>query len=581
MRASPPPLPWAGLVLAVLAAPPAAAGVPAGFTERVIAQGLDRPVPLAAAPDGTLYIGEQYSGAIRVWRGGTLLPDPFVTVSPVYGGNNETGLLGLAVSPDYLADRQLYVFVTSTASKQRVLRYTNVGDRGLDETVVVDDLPTRGVNHDGGGIAFGPDAHLYLSVGDNAVASTAPDPRLLSGKLLRFRRDGGVPTDNPWPGSPVWAVGLRNTFRFTFQPGTGKVFGTENGPFQDDELNVIRRGAHHGWPDHTGAAGSTRYVDPIAVYSPTTAVTGIAFHDGTGLAALTGSLLVAHYKAGVVRRLALGGPDGETVVSDADFVTGLNEAVDVVVGADGAVYCSDRGGRVIRVSGAGSNVAPFASFTARPSVGRAPLVADLDATGSGDVDGRVTDWSWDLGANQGTASGPVVLHTYAAPGTYAIRLTVRDDRGATGTTRGQVTVLTQSGDPPPSAHIEDLRPATGKAPLKVRLKGHGHDNVDVVEHRWDFGDRGAPEIVTGTGRDTNSEVEHEYGTAGDYTVTLTVRDDQGSTGVHTRSVTVSPGGCHAAEGMAPGGASSAAGALAPWGALLVALGRRPRRRRAG
>src|SRR5206468_6452420 len=115
-------------------------------------------------------------------KDGAVLPTPFATITPIITGG-EVGLLGITFDPDYAVNRFLYVFVTVSATEQQVIRYRDAGDVGVDKTSIVAGLPTRGRNHNGGGLGVGPDGKLYWSVGDNgAFLGVNDDLTLLNAK---------------------------------------------------------------------------------------------------------------------------------------------------------------------------------------------------------------------------------------------------------------------------------------------------------------------------------------------------------------------------------------------------------------
>lgn len=560
---------------ALLLARSASAKVPAGWDERILVTpgGLERAVAVAVAPDGRIFIGEQWTGLIKVFKNGALLQDPFAKVTPCQQGNDETGLLGLALDPDFTSNGYLYAFVSQSVSVQRVIRYTAHGDKGDHPQIIIDGIPSAGINHNGGGIRFGPDGKLYVTVGDNSDAPSAQDRSTWKGKLLRFEKDGSIPADNPLAGSAVFATGLRNTFRICFQPTTGKIFGTENGPNTDDELNVIRKGADYGWPLVTGKGASPGHEDPIWTWTPTIAPVGCVFANGGALAGLGGDLLVADYKAGAIHRIHLGGPNGETVIADADFVTFAQQVVDVALAPDGSlIYCT-LGGALGRVASGSGNVAPFAAIAASPPTGAPGVTISFDGGGSSDVDGHVVSWAWSFTNGLAPGTGPTVSRTFPATGTYTVTLTVTDDKGATGVSQRDVVITTSPANQPPSAHIESVDPDHGKAPLKVKVKGHGHDDGRVVRHDWDFGDGSAVQSLPALGTNLNTELEHTYQKEGTYTIKLTVTDDQGATGVHRENVLVG-------QGCAIGGEGSPRG-LAPFVALALLLLFTRRRAREG
>ncbi|HET9450886.1 MAG TPA: PQQ-dependent sugar dehydrogenase [Aggregicoccus sp.] len=252
------------LLLLLALAAPARAAVPPGFEETSL------PVPglvatgLAWAPDGSgrLFLldkgGRVLVAALRdgalVREGGAVALSPFAT-EDVFT-ESECGLLGIAFDPNYAVNRFVYLFLTATASTQRIVRYTDVDGVGTGRTVVVDGLPTRGRNHDGGGLGFGLDGKLYWSIGDlGAGVGVDGDLRSAAAKVGRANPDGTPVSDNPFNDGAgpnddfVWARGLRNPFTLTFEPGTGRLWVSSAGT-QYEQIFVPARGDHAGWDDY-------------------------------------------------------------------------------------------------------------------------------------------------------------------------------------------------------------------------------------------------------------------------------------------------------------------------------------------
>jgi len=176
---------------------------------------------------------------------------------------------------------------------------------------------------------------LYVSIGDAQEAEAAQDLTRLNGKILRVNPDGSIPGDNPLPGFPVWAWGLRNPFGLAFAPD-GSLYATENGPSGYDEINRIVRGGNYGWPEVTGFANDPRFVDPL--YSRPdfrVAPTGITAYTGDDLPELAGSLLFCSYNEGRLTQATL--KDRGLELKDA----GQPCLLDVTTGPDGALYFSD------------------------------------------------------------------------------------------------------------------------------------------------------------------------------------------------------------------------------------------------
>ena len=301
------------------------------------------PVALAAAPDGRLFFGELLSGKIRILQEGRVLTEPFATLDDVVY-HREAGLLGLALHPEFPHEPYIYAMYvvrdieTGLPKMQRVVRFRDVNNVGQDYTVVLDELPftTEGF-HNGGRIAFGPDGKLYLSIGDIWMRDLSQDAAKLPGSILRFNADGSIPEDNPIPGSPVYAIGFRNVFGLAFQPKTGFLFATENGPGGFDEINRVEAGKNYGWPLHMGDSNAEGFADPVSVFGQwpekTVAPTGATFtteHPDL--------LLFCGFTDFYLRGVRLKAPDYDSV--DSKMVLSTNCALDVTYGSDGWLYYS-------------------------------------------------------------------------------------------------------------------------------------------------------------------------------------------------------------------------------------------------
>jgi glucose/arabinose dehydrogenase len=233
-------------------------GIGAGFGDaEVVASGLEAPWGLAFLPDGSALVSERDSGRILRLRPGVDAEE--VTRMPGVVAGGEGGLLGLAVSPSYQRDQLVYAYLTA-AGDNRVVRFR----LGEAPQVLLAGIPKAGI-HNGGRIAFGPDGMLYAGTGDAAQSGNAQDQGSLGGKILRLRPDGGVPDDNPFPGSPVWSLGHRNVQGLAWD-GQGRVFATEFGQNRVDEVNLIQRGGNYGWPEVEGMGGDGRFREPLVTW---------------------------------------------------------------------------------------------------------------------------------------------------------------------------------------------------------------------------------------------------------------------------------------------------------------------------
>ncbi len=354
-----------GLCAAVLIAGTAAAEprpAAAGFRSQRIAAGLVEPTAMAFAPDGRLFVCEQ-AGALRVVKGGVLLAEPFLALEVSSAG--ERGLLGIAFDPDFGANGHLYLHFTrpSDPAHNRVSRFTADGDRVAPESELpILDLDPLGAatRHNGGAIHFGPDGMLYVATGDNADPANSQTLSNRHGKLLRLRRDGTIPDDNPFYDEAegdrraIWALGLRNPFTFDIQRGTGLLFVNDVGEHAWEEIHRGAPGANYGWPELEGPGDDVRFEAPVHAYAHggsgagRRAIAGGAFYDPDTLqfpAGYEGDYFFSDYVGGWIRRR-----DGASGAVSL-FADGLATPVDLKVGPDGALYCLDHGaGAVYRFS---------------------------------------------------------------------------------------------------------------------------------------------------------------------------------------------------------------------------------------
>lgn len=327
-------------------------GPPAGEPEAQKVIDAQFPVAIDFAPDGRIFYTEKATGRVRIIKNGTLLPDPFVTVSVV--NNSERGLLGIALHPNFTSNGHVYVFYTRAgnvaagAEANRVARFTASGDVAAPGETIIIDLPVSAAgNHNGGNIRFGPDGKLYITIGELADPDTAQDVGELQGKILRLNDDGSVPADNPMAGSEVYAYGLRNSFDFAFDPVSGEIFATENGPNANDELNRILAGGNYGWPEVHGfadnaaensfAATTPNYHDPLFAMTPTTSPTGIDFAPDNLIGAAN-LMYYGEYNTGRVWRVVLNDAR-DAITSRTQLPIGPYGAViDVAFAPDGRMY---------------------------------------------------------------------------------------------------------------------------------------------------------------------------------------------------------------------------------------------------
>lgn len=310
---------------------------------RLVAGGLDAPVAFAFGPSDALWYVEKGSGEIRTIDLSTGRDTLFARV-PGVDASGERGMLGIALHPRFPSKPFVYVYVTRSAGgrlRNQILRIDEDGRR-----VIFSSPASPSAYHNGGRILFGPDDMLYAVVGDGHAPANSQDPSDHRGKILRMTPRGKIPPSNPRD-SLVFASGIRNSFGLAFDPLTGRLWETENGPECNDELNRIRAGRNYGWgPSATcegdGAATTNRDgprpVRPELLYPQPIGITGIAFCRGCGLG--EGRAFFGAVNTGAITRVALD-PRRMTVERRAVAYEHVRGVLSVEVGPDGSLYFSD------------------------------------------------------------------------------------------------------------------------------------------------------------------------------------------------------------------------------------------------
>lgn len=336
-----------------------------------------RPVDLTAPTDGTnrIFVVEQ-EGLISVFENNENVENKtlFLDIkSRVDDNNNEEGLLGLAFHPDYKNNGYFYVNYTVSSSETVISRFKvsasdpNKADPGSELILLRFDQPYG--NHNGGQVAFGPDGYLYISTGDGGSGGdpkrNGQNPKTLLGAILRIDVDNpaanknyGIPADNPFAdgqnGRPeVYAFGLRNPWRFSFDKETGRLWVGDVGQNAYEEIDIVEKGKNYGWNQmeglHTYNSGqnSSDYVAPVLEIPQSTgdkSITGGYVYRGEASPDLTGQYIFADYVSGRIYGLKEQ-PDGsfqnktllDTRLNISSF--GLDENRELYLCAfDGKIY---------------------------------------------------------------------------------------------------------------------------------------------------------------------------------------------------------------------------------------------------
>ncbi|WP_408057036.1 PQQ-dependent sugar dehydrogenase [Streptomyces changanensis] len=311
-------------------ASPSPSAPPAKGSVRVVstvAQGLKSPWGLAALPGGDLLVSSRDGGTITrvdAESGELTVLGEVPGVAP--GG--EGGLLGLALSPTYAEDHLVYAYFT-TESDNRVARmlYDETAPPGRQlgaPDTVLRNIP-KGVVHNGGRIAFGPDGMLYVGTGDSGDTGLAQDKESLGGKILRMTPDGQPVHGNPEADSVVYSYGHRNVQGLAWD-AQKRLWAAEFGQNTYDELNLVRPGGNHGWPETEGKGGGGAFVDPVVQWP-------VADASPSGIAVARGSVWMAALRGERLWRVPLAG--GEPSAAPQAFLKGTYGRLRTVLAAGG------------------------------------------------------------------------------------------------------------------------------------------------------------------------------------------------------------------------------------------------------
>jgi glucose/arabinose dehydrogenase len=360
--------------------PPLQSG-PDALRLEVVVEGLDSPIGITNAGDGSgrLFVNEQVGRVRVIDADGTLRAEPFVDLSSKIQAGGERGLLGLAFHPDYADNGRFFVHYSRAGDGAHVVSELQAdadlasADPASEQVLLTLQDPFS--NHNGGQLAFGPDRYLYIGFGDGGSGGdplgNGQNPNALFGKILRINVDGApaagrpyaLPPDNPFgpegsaPGQglpEIWATGLRNPWRFSFDRALGDLYIADVGQGEWEEINRQASdssgGENYGWNEmegrhcYGGDCDQAGFVKPIAEYSHSDgcSVTGGYVYRGEAQPELAGVYIFADYCSGLVFTLQV---DEGTITPKVVLESGYNVSA---FGEDeaGEVYLADhaRGG---------------------------------------------------------------------------------------------------------------------------------------------------------------------------------------------------------------------------------------------
>ena len=561
------------------------------FQNEILATGFTLPTAIKFLPDGRMLVAE-LGGTIKVLPPPYTTPDatPFLQISNLGVNGYQQGIYEVTLDPNFGVNHYYYVFYTlGTPNRDRLSRFTaNAVLSGTvpgSELVLYQDPRDANAEHHGGAINFGNDGKIYFTTGEHFYAPSAQDLTSPRGKIHRINPDGTVPTDNPfYDGSgpnwdSIWALGLRNPYRASYDAPTGRLLigdvGGNDNTTAIEEVDRGARGANYGWPNNEGPCPSP-CTGPVYSYphgGRDSAVTGGFVYHGTQFpSSYQGSYFFADYTQNWIKRLTFDANGNVSGVLNFEPPDGANDGpygdiVYLTEGPDGALYYLDLGysdisgtfgiSKIRRIRFVSGNQAPIAAASVTPSSGPAPLTANFSSAGSSDPEGDPLSYSWNFGDGQSsTAANPV--HSYANAGSYTARLTVSDGTNSTLSTPLTITV----GSPPTATITAPQDGAVFNAGDVITYGGTATDPDDgtlpASAYTWniDFlheghvhptaqttGVKGGTFVIPTTG--------HDFAGNTRYRITLTVTDSNGLT--DTESVIIWPHKVNLTFGAAPSG----------------------------
>jgi len=320
-----------------------------------IVTGLDTPWEILWGPDDHIWLTERNGTISRLNPESGELAE-LISIGDVIE-NNEGGLLGMVLHPDfenYPHVFVVYTYVGSSGVEEKLVRYTYSNGELASPLTLLEGIDGFG-NHNGSRLVIDAEQKLYMTTGDAGNTAHSQNLNSLNGKVLRMNLDGSFPEDNPFQGSYVWSWGHRNAQGLVLSP-LGLMYSSEHGTSRDDEVNIIEKGRNYGWPEvqgfcddpaETQFCANANVAEPIVAWTPTLAVAGTDFYSHSAIPEWQNSLLVTTLKEGSLAVLKLS-PDGRSVISEEllfDYWWGRLR--DICISPDGRVFLavSNRDGR--------------------------------------------------------------------------------------------------------------------------------------------------------------------------------------------------------------------------------------------
>lgn len=337
--------------------PPVHNNDPVELKDSIIADGLRFPWEIVWGPDDHIWLTER-TGKISRLNPSTGALSPVITINDVVS-NGEGGLLGMALDPSFASNKFVYVvYNTGGNYREKIVRFTYNGTTLTSPLTLLDNINAASI-HNGSRLLIVNDK-LFITTGDANNTSLAQNTSSLNGKILRINLDGTIPSDNPIAGSAIWSIGHRNPQGLVY--ANNKLYSSEHGPSNDDEINIIEKGRNYGWPNVEGMCNTTNeqsfcntnnVAQPIKTWTPTTAPSGMEYYNNDLIPQWKNSLLLTALKDTRLYQLKLN-ESGTAIESTTEFyVSKYGRMRDVCISPTGKVYiCTSNGtnDKIIEIS---------------------------------------------------------------------------------------------------------------------------------------------------------------------------------------------------------------------------------------